>query len=225
MKIHDKTAIVLGATGLTGSFLVKELLDDPRYAKVKLFSRSKIGFLHPKLEEHLGDVLDLKSFKTYFLADEVFCCIGTTKAKTPDKDLYHQIDYGIPVKAAQLCMENGITTFIVISALGANPTSKVFYNKTKGVMEEEVMKCKIKKTHILQPSLIGGKRDEKRFGEWFAKQLLKIFNFALIGPWQKYKTIRPEAIATTMAWLANNKYHKIYIESDEIKAIDKDCKG
>ena len=84
----EKTAIVLGATGLTGRHLVEELLRNKNYTKVTLFSRSKFGSEHPKLEEHLGDVLELENYKDNFKAHDVFCCIGTTKAKTPDKTLY-----------------------------------------------------------------------------------------------------------------------------------------
>ena len=99
----QKTAIILGATGLTGSLLLQMLLKDNRYKKIKLFSRKTVVIKNEKLQEHLIDLLKLSDHAGNFLADEVFCCIGTTKAKTPDKDLYKKIDYGIPVCAAELC--------------------------------------------------------------------------------------------------------------------------
>ncbi|HET8802964.1 MAG TPA: NAD(P)H-binding protein, partial [Aequorivita sp.] len=115
-----KTAIILGATGLTGSILLEKLLQDASFLKIKLFSRSSVEKSSPKIEEHLIDMFQLENHSEAFTADVVFCCIGTTKAKTPDKETYKKIDYGIPVTAAKLAKQNGIETFIVISAMGAD---------------------------------------------------------------------------------------------------------
>lgn len=219
IKLKGKTAIVLGATGLTGVYLLQILLRDERYVKIRLYSRKSIGFSHPKLEENLINLLHLERYKDHFLADEVFCCIGTTKAKTPDAGMYRKIDFGIPVSAANICRESGVKTFLVISALGANSKSAVNYNRIKGEMEETVLNFGIPNTYILQPSLIGGKREEKRIGEWAAKQFMKVFNFMLVGPMEKYRSIDPEVMATAMVWLANNNYEKTRIQSDEIRNI------
>lgn len=214
-----KTAIILGATGLTGGFLLDNLLKDPDYGKVKLFSRSSVGIKHEKLEEHLIDMFDLKDHKQDFIADEVFCCIGTTKSKTPDKETYKKIDFGIPVNAAKLCRENGISTFLVISALGADANSSMFYNKVKGEMQHEVLEQGIKNTYIFQPSLIAGDREEKRFFENLAKNGMKILNTVLVGSLKKYRSIHPKTIAKAMQLCAKNGYPKILIESDEIQEI------
>ena len=123
-----------------------------------MFSRASVEIKHPKIEEFLGDLINLKAFKNDFRADEVFCCIGTTKTKTPDREMYGMIDYGIPKKAAELCKENGIDILVIISALGANSKSRIFYNRVKGQMEEAVLRLQIPKTHILQPSLKGYKK-------------------------------------------------------------------
>ena len=219
VKLEKKSAIILGATGLTGGFLLQKLLQDDRYDKIRIFSRTQIGFSHPKLEEHVGNLFKLESFKIHFLADEVYCCIGTTKAKTPDTEMYKDIDFGIPVSAAKMCRSNGIKTFLVISTMGANSKSGVAYNRLKGEMEEAVLYFNIPKIHILQPSLIDGNRKEKRTGEWIAKKFMKLFNFVLVGPLEKFRSIHPEVIADTMVWLANNNYDKVRIQSDEIKNI------
>jgi uncharacterized protein YbjT (DUF2867 family) len=217
----SKTAIILGATGLTGSLLLEQLLIDSRYHKIKLFSRTSCGLKHDKIEEHLVELLDLESQKNNFIADEVFCCIGTTKAKTPNEEQYLQIDYGIPVMAAQLCKENNIQTYIVISALGADKKSKIFYNRTKGRMEEAVFVEKIPNTYILQPSLIGGNRNEKRFGEYVAKLFMKLINPLLLGSLSKYKSIHPITIVKSMVILANSSHPSGRILSDEIKTLVK----
>ncbi len=219
MNTQQKTAILLGATGLTGNLLLQLLLKDDRYKKINLFSRSTSGVVHPKIEEYLGDVVNLDTFKNAFKADEVFCCIGTTKSKTPDKELYKKIDFGIPTKVAKLCKENGINTLVIISALGANSKSNIFYNRTKGEMEDAVLQLQIPKTHILQPSLIGGKREEKRIGEWIFKQLMRVANLVMAGPLKKYKSIHPNDIAKAMVWLANSEYGQVTIPSDVIHSL------
>ena len=214
-----KTAIVIGATGLTGSLLLDKLLEDDRYQTIKLLSRRSCNISHTKIQEHLVDVLELDHHEDLFNADEVFCCIGTTKSKTPDEDLYLKIDYGIPVTIAKLCAKKHIKTLLVISAMGANKKSKIFYNRTKGKMEEAVIQEKIKKVYILQPSLIGGNRSEKRTGEQIAKFVMKAFNPFLVGSSKKYRSIHPKTIAKSMVWLANNNYKSGRIPSDEIQNI------
>jgi uncharacterized protein YbjT (DUF2867 family) len=221
MNTQQKIAIILGATGLTGNLLLQLLLKDNHYKKIKLFSRSTSGVVHPKIEEYLGDLIHLETFKNDFKADEVFCCIGTTKSKTSDKELYKKIDFGIPTKAAKLCKENGINTLVIISALGANSKSNIFYSRTKGEMEDAVIELQIPKTHILQPSLIGGKREEKRIGEWIFIQLMKVANLVMAGPLKKYKSIHPKDIAKAMVWLANNEFKAVRIPSDEIKSLSR----
>lgn len=219
LKRTDKTAIILGATGLSGGLLLQLLLKDGSYSQVKAFTRSPLRLTHPKLMEIQCDLLNLETQQTQFKADEVFCCIGTTKAKTPDKELYEAIDFGIPVTAAKLCKQNDVPTFLVVSAMGADASSSVFYNRVKGEMEAAVLSFGLPKTHILQPSLIGGDRNESRPGEYIAKQLMKIFGFLLMGSLKKYKTIAPENIAKTMLWLANNPYAETRLTSDIITNI------
>ncbi|RZS99080.1 nucleoside-diphosphate sugar epimerase [Aquimarina brevivitae] len=214
-----KTAIVLGATGLTGGVLLDKLLQDDRYDKIKLFSRSSVGIENPKIEEHLIDVLRLRDYGDLFTGDDVFCCVGTTKSKSPDKETYHAIDYGIPVSAARLCKTNAIPTLLIISALGANPESTIFYNRTKGEMEKAVLEFEIKNTYILQPALIDSKRQERRIGEFLFIQLMRLINPVLVGRLKKYRSIEPETITDALVWLANNEYPTQRIPSDQIKEL------
>lgn len=215
-----KTAIILGSTGITGTILLNKLLVDSYFDKIKVFNRSKQNNNHPKIEEYVVDLQNLELVKNHFTADVVFCCIGTTKAKTPDETAYKQIDYGIPVTAAKISKENNIGTFIVISALGADPKSQIFYNKTKGEMERDVMKQKIKNTYILQPSLIDFSRSE-RLGERIGVIAMKLLNPFFISKLKKYRSIKPEVIATAMINLSKISYPLNKIESDKITEIAK----
>jgi uncharacterized protein YbjT (DUF2867 family) len=217
-----KTAIILGATGLTGSILLQKLIDDARYDSIKMFSRSKIEGLPNKVTQFVGNLLKLEEFKGNFIADEVYCCIGTTAKKTPNKMLYKQIDYGIPVTAAKLSKDNNINAFLVISAMGANTKSNVFYNKTKGEMERDVLQQHIKSTFILRPSLIGGHREERRILEKIGLAIFKVIEPLFIGKLKQYKIIDPENIAQAMINLANKTSHaEVIITSNEIKKIIK----
>lgn len=217
-----KTAIILGATGLTGNIILNKLIEDARYDTIKLFSRSKIEGLPNKVEQYIGDLLNIEDFKLDFEADEVYCCIGTTAKKTPDKNLYKKIDYGIPVKAAKLSKENNISTFLVISAMGANRNSNVFYNKTKGEMERDVLQQNIKNTFVLRPSLIGGKRKERRLLEKIGLAVFQVIEPLFIGKLKQYKVIDAETIAIAMINLANSTSNaEVIITSSDIKQISK----
>jgi uncharacterized protein YbjT (DUF2867 family) len=172
-----------------------------------------------KVNQYVGNLFELENFKADFTGDEVYCCIGTTAKKTPDKVVYTAIDYGIPVAAAKLSKENGIDTFLVVSALGANANSSIFYNKTKGEMERDVLLNKIQNTFVLQPSIIEGKRNEQRIGEKIGLAVFKLVQPLFFGKLKKYKITKAEHIAQTMVNLANSPSNKELIASHDIEAL------
>lgn len=214
-----KSAIIVGATGLTGGILLNKLLADDRYDTIKVFGRSSVGMKHPKLEEHLVDLFELEQHADQFTADEVYCCIGTTKKKTPDEQQYRKIDFGIPTTAANLCKANDISTFLVMSSMGANPDSSIFYSRTKGEMEVEVLAQNIEHTFILRPSLITGNRSEKRSLEKFMVGLMSVVNVLLIRALKKYRSIKASDIAQAMIHLANEKPDQSVFDSAEIQIL------
>ncbi|WGK65911.1 NAD(P)H-binding protein [Croceiramulus getboli] len=218
-----KTAIVLGATGVVGSALSRKLIQDDAYDKLVLLGRSSAGFEHPKVEEHLVDLTDPATYLPNYFGDVVFCCVGTTQSKTPDKEKYRAIDYGIPVQAASSAKENGIDTFIVISALGADADSRIFYNRVKGEMEEEVLQVGLPETYLVQPSLIDSDREETRWGERIAIVGMRLLNPLLFGPLKKYRSISEETIAHAMIVLAKEGFKQPRVSSDQLqKLVDRD---
>jgi len=217
--MNQKTAIVLGGTGLTGKLLIEKLLADDSYTSIKLFSRRNVGFKSEKIQEFIVDMLQLEKQQDDFTGDDVFVCVGTTSAKTKDRSVYHAIDFGIPVAAAKLAHVNKIQTLVVISSLGANARSKVFYSRTKGEMEQAVLDQKIPHTYILRPSLILGQRDEKRFGESLGEVLLKLSAVFLRGRLEKYRAIEATCIAAAMIALAKSLPDKQIIPSDLIQEL------
>lgn len=215
----NKTAILLGATGLTGSILLQKLINDNRYSTIKLFSRNRLEGLPNKVEQHIGNLLHLENFKSDFTGDEIYCCIGTTAKKTPDKKQYKKIDVGIPVSAAKLAKENKIPSYLVISALGADSKSRIFYNRIKGEMEEAILSENLKKTHLLQPSFIVGNRNEQRVGEKIGILLFRLIQPLLIGKLKKYRITKAEDIAKAMIQLANSDSSQVRVTSDSIASI------
>ena len=163
--------------------------------------------------------MQLEKYKKDFIADIVFCCVGTTAAKTKDISKYKQIDYGIPVAASKVITENNIDTFIVISSMGADAFSRTFYSKTKGEMERDVLKQNIKNTFIVRPSLIGGNRNEFRLGERIGKGIMSLLNPVFSGDLKKYKMIHPKKIASCMQKLAEITPDQSIFSSDEIIEI------
>ena len=214
-----KTAIILGASGATGHETLQLLLADDRYSKVKIFVRKSLGITNPKIEEHVINLLQLENYGADFTADEVYCCIGTTKAKTPDRDEYYKIDFGIPATAAKLAKANGIDTYIVVSAVGADKSSSIFYSRTKGEMQEAVLAQNIANTHILQPSLIVARRKESRVMEQIFIAAWKLVNPLLWGGAAKYKSVTAANIAKAMVWLANNNYPDVIVTSNRINDL------
>jgi uncharacterized protein YbjT (DUF2867 family) len=212
-----KTAIILGASGLTGAIVLEKLLNDDRYDSIKLFSRKRIDGLSSKVKQYIGDLLSIETFKKDFTGDDVYCCIGTTAKKTPNKIEYKAIDYGIPVAAASLAKANKINTFVVVSSIGANSKSSAFYTRTKGEMERDVLSKKVEYTYILRPSIIDGNRKEQRLGEKIGLIVFKIFQPLFFGKLNKYKITEAEHIAQAMINLANSSSQEIIITSNKIK--------
>lgn len=218
-----KTAIVIGATGLTGGLLMKELIRDERYTNIKLLTRRNSGFQGEKIEEHIVDLLDYNSWTDLVSGNDLFCCIGTTRKKTPDLDKYREIDFGIPYHAAKSCKLNGVDTFSVVSAIGANSKSSIFYNRLKGEMEEAVQDEGPDRVYIMRPSIIDGDRGEKRFLEQFGLGVFRVLGFLLIGKLKKYKLIHARDIAMGMITVANSGQKSAVFESDEIKELVKNA--
>lgn len=213
-----KTALVVGASGLTGGCLLRELLAAERYSKVITYVRNPMGIQHPKLEEKL---VDFETIQEGLFADDVFCCLGTTIKKAGSKEAFRKVDLEYPVKLANLQYKAGSTQFLVVSAMGASIGSSIFYSKIKGEMEAAVQTCDFTTVCILRPSLIIGARKEKRTGERWAQNLAGWIDPLLMGPLRKYRSVTALAIAKALIHEASRELpgNRILL-SDEIKAFE-----
>ena len=194
----QKNVLIIGASGLIGSELVQLLLKDDKIKSVKVFVRKTLAITDQKLREILVNFEHLEDFKDEFQGDSLFCCIGTTRKQTPDLAAYQAIDYGIVLAAANLAKSNQVPQLHLVSAIGADTSSKIFYNRLKGEIEKDLLELDFPNTVIYQPSMLIGKRSESRPAEFIAQKLMPFFDVFLLGKAQKYHSIEAKKVAESM---------------------------
>jgi uncharacterized protein YbjT (DUF2867 family) len=213
-----KSALLLGATGLTGSRLLTLLLDSELYATVTIYTRKPSGISHPQLREM---VVDYDNWKDPVQADDVFCCLGTTIKQAKTKEAFTKVDLDYPVKIAKLQYAAGSQKFLVVSALGSSPRSSIFYSRVKGMMEEELKQIGYAGLFIFRPAIITGERKEPRMGEGIGLAISKILSPLMLGPLKKYRPVSALAIARAMLHAAQSgSAGTRVIPSDEIKSFE-----
>jgi uncharacterized protein YbjT (DUF2867 family) len=198
---NKKSAIIFGATGLIGNFLLLHLLDDDRYGEVHVYGRKPVGFTHAKLEEHIIDFNRLDDYRAAIKADEVFCCLGSTIKKAGTRENFRRVDFEWVRWCAVAAAENKVPAFIVVSSLGANAGSNNFYYRTKGEMEKAVSALNFEKYVIVRPSILLGSRNEFRPGEVLGKIGMQVFSFLLP---KRIKPVHGETVARAMIVFAND---------------------
>lgn len=195
---HDKVAVLLGASGLVGGYCLDFLLADANYHSVISVGRKKIGKQHPKLRQHIIDFENPETFNQLLKGDDMFICLGTTRARAGSKEAFYRVDYEYVFNCAKVASLNGINQLLLVSSVGANPDSMFFYLKVKGSIEEAVSKLPFWSVHIFRPSVLLGERNENRFGEDIAKRLGKGFDWLLGGALTKFKPVEAEVVARAM---------------------------
>ena len=193
-----KTALLAGATGLVGSALLPLLLASERYAKVIVVGRRAVAVQHPKLMQVVTDLGQLEAERLRLIADDVYCCLGTTMRQAGSKEAFFEVDFLYVVKLAAITAANFAAQFLVVSALGADPESRFYYNQVKGEMETTVRQTPFRAIHIFRPSLLLGVRAAPRLGERIGGWLLAAVRPLLRGRWQKYRPIAAPTVAQAM---------------------------
>lgn len=206
-----KKAILFGASGFIGSYLLQELLNNDDYVQITIVVRKNQNITHPKLKTLIGDFSTLTQLKDGIIADDVFISIGTTKKNTPNEKEYYQIDHDYPVLAAKFAKENGAKSIFVVSAVGANVNASIFYSKTKGEMERDIIALDFDHTHIFQPSMLLGNRKENRPIEKIFINIFTLINPLFVGKLSKYKGISGKSVAMAMNKAENNQSEKVKI--------------
>ena len=203
-----KTAVIAGATGLIGKQLLEALLQSDRYASVVALTRRPMVLKHPQFKNIITDFKQLNNALTNIDPDDVFCCLGTTMAKAGSKEKFYEVDFQFPLNLAKATRGLGAKQYLLVSAVGADAHSKIYYNRVKGEVENAVRGVGFDALHIFRPSLLLGPRAERRVGEDIAKLLYKVFSFA-IPP--RYKAISSKRIAEAMIAFAARDMQGMFI--------------
>nr|WP_145405700.1 NAD(P)H-binding protein [Paenibacillus xylanexedens] len=214
MHHPERKAMVIGATGLVGGLLVLSLLDHPAYSEVRILVRRRLDLENPRLKQYVVDFEQLKVQGHLFEGiNDLYCCLGTTIKKAGSQEQFREVDFHYPVRAAVLAKQHGVEQMLAISAMGANASSRVFYSRTKGEMEDALSDIGFRSLHIFRPSLILGNRGEKRFGEELAAHAMK-----WLDRWTpaKYRAVQASTIAQAMRNIAIVQTAGIHVYPNDV---------
>ncbi|CAN5862085.1 oxidoreductase [soil metagenome] len=218
--MNHRTALLLGATGLVGGHCLNFLLNDESYGRVSVLGRRPLEREHPKLEQHLVDFDRLEDSAELIRAQDVFCCLGTTIRKAGSQEAFRRVDFEYPLQSARIAARQETERFLIVTAIGADPGSRIFYNRVKGEVEEAVRALPFESLVILRPSLLMGEREEMRPGERLAEPAMRALSPLMLGPARKYRPIEARKVAAAMVRLAKEGRQGVRIvESDEIARI------
>lgn len=210
------TAIIIGATGATGRDLVDLLLQDTAFDAIHVFVRRPLAISDPMIETHLVDFDQIDSWKSGIRGDVLFSCLGTTLRAAGSQEAQWKADYDYQFNFAKAAHENGVPTLVLMSSMGANPQSSVFYMKMKGQLEEAVKLLGFSNTIIVRPpSLI--RRNSDRWGEKVGVVALKMLN--KVGVLRSMKPLSTEAVARAMLTCSLHMKGQQVVESRELRML------
>ena len=215
-----KSALVAGGTGLVGNHLVNLLVQSNEFNTVKVLVREGSSLTKDGVTTIEVNYDHFTEYEEKVEADVIFCCLGTTINKAGSKENFRKVDFTFPVELAKMSLKNGSKQFNIITAGGANSDSLFFYSRVKGDVERSIAGSGFRATNIFRPSLLLGKRNEKRFGELAGSVIAKIINPVMIGSMRKYRAIEAEIVAKAMIRisLAETSGFHVY-ESDKIQKL------
>ena len=215
----QKNALLAGATGLVGSYVLKHLLAHPSYSRVEIVVRREIPVRDAKLIQRIVDFEHLGAGMKGIVAADVFCCLGTTIRKAGSREAFRHVDHDYPLALARYAKTVGAGKFLMVSALGADPRSSVFYNRVKGEVEGAIAAIGLPAAYFFRPSLLMGPRAEDRPGETIASAIGKVLAPLLIGGLRKYRPIHADTVAAAMMYVANHEVAAGVVESDAIARL------
>lgn len=190
-----RTALVTGCTGLTGSRLLELLLEDSDYDRVIAVTRKPLSISHPKLTSVVVDFDKLEASAAALRCDDVFCCLGTTIRQAGSQEAFRKVDFVYPLEIGRITRAHGASRYFLLTALGSDAQSRIFYNRVKGEVEKAIQNLHFTTLHIFRPSMLLGPRTEARSGEFIGKVVMRIFDFAIP---RKYKAIEASKVARAM---------------------------
>jgi len=207
-------ALIIGATGAVGKDLVEQLLKDDTFDRVDIFVRREVKIPSAKLVSHIVDFDHIETWASLLSGDVLFSCLGTTIKAAGSQDAQWKVDYTYQFDSAKAARAGGVRKLVLVSSVGANAESKIFYARMKGQLDEDVAKLGFPGCFILRPpSLI--RKGSDRFGEKAGVAILKGLN--AIGLLRSWKPMPTEEVAAAMIRLAESESEGLHIfESQEI---------
>ncbi len=213
----ERVANVIGASGLVGQELVNQLLLSPDYEKVRVFVRRLSKMNHPKLDEIQIDFDLQETWSPLVQGDVLFSTLGTTIKTAKTKENQYRVDFTYQYEFAKAAADNGVGAYVLVSSMGVDPKSSVFYSRMKGELEEAVAKLKFRKLVIFRPSILDGDRKEERPGE---KIGLVISRFVTRFMLKKYKPTQVNVLAAKMIRMSVDRTEGFHlVEGAEIFEI------
>lgn len=208
MLMSRNQAIIAGATGLIGSALLAQILSGDHYARVIALTRRALDTKHSILEEVQLDfegLAQLPDAAHLFKNADVYICLGTTMKTAGSKAAFEKVDYQYPLELGRLAKKHGARSVLLISAMGADPASFIYYNKIKGRTEHDLSVLELESLHILRPALLTGKRNEQRMGEEIGQWVSSKLSFLFVGPLAAYEPVAASDVARVMYLIARQQ--------------------
>jgi len=198
-----RTALLAGATGLVGTHALELLLADAHWSRVVTVGRRTTSYHHAKLEQRIVDLGSLEAASDLPHVDDVFCCLGTTIKQAGSQPAFRLVDHAYVVGLARAGLRAGATQFLLVSAIGADPKSRVFYSRVKGETEAAIRALPYHGIQIFRPSLLLGERTQFRLGERIAMLGAPVLSALLFGRLRRYRPIHAATVARAMVAIAH----------------------
>ena len=196
--------LVAGASGLIGQSLILELIENNKFEMITAIVRTNLLIKDAKLHTIQSSFDQISSIELP-KCEVAFCCLGTTIKKAQSQEAFYKVDHDYVVEFAKACFKAGVKKFIVVSALGADEKSKIFYNQVKGKTEIDLQKIKFENLIIVQPSLLLGKRNESRPAESVSQFIAKTLSPLMKGPLAKVRPVWASQVARRMILAASDE--------------------
>lgn len=221
VRWHMSTALIAGGSGLVGGHLLRQLLDHADYTRVVALVRRPLELSHPKLEQVTVDFSALEKVTADLRCDDAFCCLGTTLKAAGSRENFRSVDHAAVLAFAWAAQRNGARRFFVVSAVGANAESRIFYSRVKGETEDALMVLGFATLAIFRPSLLLGARSKPRLGERVWAKIMWLFDPILLGPLREYRAIEAEVVARAMVRCSFGRENQgvLIFSSDEIQEL------
>lgn len=209
--MENRTALIVGATGLVGRQVLNILLDHDFYNEIVILGRRSVGIKDNRIKEIIINFDNLKDHKDEISAHDYYVCIGTTMQEAGSEEAFYRVDFTYPHELGLIAKQDPkFEQYLLVSSLGADPESALFYNEVKGQIEEALKVMNFRTLHIFQPSLLIGARQKFRFFEEIAKFFSAVLSFFVIGSGKRFWAIKGVDVAKSMYLIARRREEGIH---------------